>query len=120
MLLFNSTEFKMMQKGLDMLWQKQQVISDNLANADTPGYKSKSVSFQNILSEEYYRNHPEAIDDLTPTLTIDPSSIRADGNNVDVDSESLELWRTYAQYSYLNRKISGQFTNMRYVLDNLK
>jgi flagellar basal-body rod protein FlgB len=95
------------------------VISDNIANAETPGYKAKSVSFQNVLNDEYYKNNPEAVEDLKPVITIDHSSIRVDGNNVDVDKESMELWRTYAQYSYLREKISGQITNMRYVINNL-
>lgn len=119
MLLFNTVEFKAMQKGLDMLWLKQKVISDNIANAETPGYKAKSVSFANVLSDEYYKSHPEKIEDLKPVITTDFSSVRPDGNNVDLDTESLELWRTYAQYTYLREKISGQFKNMRYVINNL-
>ena len=120
MQLFNNSEFKAMQKAMDMLWLKQKVISNNIANAETPGYKAKSVSFKNVLSSEYYRRHPEMVDELEPVVTVDNStSIRVDGNNVDLDKESLELWRTYAQYSYLRERMSGQFKNMRYVLNNL-
>jgi flagellar basal-body rod protein FlgB len=119
MLLFNNAEFKALRKGLDMLWLKQRVISDNIANAETPGYKAKSVSFGNVLSREFYKANPEKIDELRPVITVDSSSIRPDGNNVSIERESLELWRTYAQYSYLRDKISRQFKNMRYVINNL-
>jgi flagellar basal-body rod protein FlgB len=119
MLLYNSADFKAMQKGLDMLWLKQKAISDNIANAETPGYKAKSVSFGNVLNDEYYKKNPEAVEDLKPVITIDHSSIRPDGNNVDVDKESMELWRTYAQYSYLREKVTSQIKNMRYVINNL-
>jgi len=119
MLLFNTPEFKAMQKGLDMLWLKQKVISNNIANAETPGYKAKSVSFANVMSSEYYKSNPDKIDELKPVITINENSVRPDGNSVDLDTESLELWRTYAQYAYLREKISGQFTNMRYVINNL-
>lgn len=119
MLLYNNSDFIAMQKGLDMLWLKQKAISDNIANAETPGYKAKSVSFNKVLSNEFYLNNPDAVGDLEPVISIDHSSIRADGNNVDVDSQSLELWRSYAQYSYLREKLSSQIKNMRYVINNL-
>jgi flagellar basal-body rod protein FlgB len=120
MQMFNNAEFKAMQKAMDMLWLKQKVISNNIANAETPGYKSKSVSFRNVLSSEYYRQNPEMIEQIETVVTVDDSgSIRVDGNNVDLEKESLELWRTYAQYSYLRERISGQFSNMRYVINNL-
>lgn len=119
-MLFNSPDFKVMQKSMDMLWLKQRVISNNVANIETPGYKAKAVSFQNVLSTEYYKENPEGLASLKPVVTVDnTSSIRIDGNNVDLDKESLELWRTYAQYTYLRESMSAQFKNMRYVINNI-
>lgn len=105
---------------MDMLWLKQKVISNNIANIETPGYKAKSVSFKNVLSTEYYKENPDKIDSLKPVVTTtNTGSTRLDGNNVDLDKESLELWKTYAQYSYLRERMSGQFKNMRYVINNI-
>ena len=42
--------------------------------------------------------------------------MRPDGNNVDSDVESLKLYENYVQTLYLYQKISGQFTNMNYIL----
>ena len=43
--------------------------------------------------------------------------MRLDGNNVDLERENLELFDTYLQASYLYQKIGGQFSNLRYVLN---
>lgn len=43
--------------------------------------------------------------------------MRPDGNNVDSDVESLKLYENYVQTLYLYQKISGQFTNMNYILE---
>ena len=56
-MLFNSPDFKVMQKSMDMLWLKQRVISNNIANIETPGYKAKAVSFRNVLNHEYYKEN---------------------------------------------------------------
>ena len=41
----------LMQKSLDALWLRQQAISDNIANQDTPGYKNKTVTFEGLLQK---------------------------------------------------------------------
>jgi flagellar basal-body rod protein FlgB len=115
--LFNNTSFKAMQKSLDMLWLKQQVISDNIANSETPGYKAKSVKFYDVLQNEDGKRNAQNNQGFRTVITRDNSSIRPDGNNVDMEKENLELWRTYAQYSYLTNKISGEFKDLRYVIN---
>lgn len=43
---------------------------------------------------------------------------RADGNNVQVESEELELWKTYVEYSTLTSRMSKKFSSLRYVINN--
>ena len=38
MALFDTNAFRVTEQGLSVLWQKQQIISQNIANADTPDY----------------------------------------------------------------------------------
>ena len=49
--------------------------------------------------------------------TNDAVELRPDGNNVDSDVESMKLYENYVRTQYLYTKISGQFANMNYVLD---
>lgn len=116
-MIFNRLSDQAMQKSLDMLWLKQRVISDNIANSDTPGYKAKSVQFSDVLQGAEQLRNPQNNFGFRTMVTTDQSSIRPDGNNVDMEKENLELWRSYAQYSYLTQKVSGQFANLRYVIN---
>lgn len=114
-MFYKDYTFKVLQGGMDALWMKQKVISDNIANYETPGYKAKSVNFEDVLrtTEEGKEQHL-----LRATVTTDTqTTARPDGNNVSMEKESLKLWRAYAQYNYMTQKISGQFKNMRYVIN---
>ncbi|MEG1971679.1 MAG: flagellar basal body rod protein FlgB [Oscillospiraceae bacterium] len=117
-MLFTNMEYKAMESSLDSLWLKQQVITNNLANSDTPGFKSKTVSFENVLADRMGdKKSNREYDYRSKIVTDNGTEARPDGNNVDVEKESAELWRAYAQYSYLTGKISGSFKNMNYVLN---
>lgn len=111
-MFFDSKSFAVMRGGLEGLALQQQTILHNLANLDTPGYKAKSVSFDNVLKDSKNRYDLKAY-----VYTDDATSIRPDGNNVDADTESLKLYQNYVQQLYLYQKISGQFSNLRYVMN---
>lgn len=114
-MLFNSLEFKSMESSISALWQKQQVISHNLSNQDTPNFKAKKLTFQDVL--ENNRREGDTAYQFQATISQDNSTkTRPDGNNVDIEKENLELMDTYYQSLALYQKISGQFTNMRSVL----
>jgi flagellar basal-body rod protein FlgB len=73
---------------------RQTVLANNLANVNTPGFKRSDVSFQGALASALSSSNgdPAAVDDTAFQTTTDSStSMRADGNNVDVDVESANL-----------------------------
>jgi flagellar basal-body rod protein FlgB len=73
---------------------RQTVLANNLANVNTPGFKRSDVSFQGALASalESANGSTAAVDSTSLTTTTDSStSMRADGNNVDVDVESANL-----------------------------
>ncbi|MCI8599409.1 MAG: flagellar basal body rod protein FlgB [Lachnospiraceae bacterium] len=112
-------------KSLEFLWAKQSVISNNLSNIDTPHYKSKYVTF-----EEAFKNRlklARATQDSGQTRSIidsanytvlekSDSSTRLDGNNVNADSEEVEMVRTYLQYQSMLQAINSDFTRLRTVI----
>ena len=74
--------------------QRQTVLANNLANVNTPGFKRSDVSFQGALADALQSSGGDtAVVDATPfsTTTDSSTSMRADGNNVDVDTESANL-----------------------------
>ncbi len=113
--LFKNTAFRSTEQAMDYLWLKQQTISHNIANATTPGYKAQRVDFENMLSAETVKDKES---ELLKVMVYEDTatSMRLDGNNVDMDRESIELAKAQIQYDYLLRKITGQFTTMDNVL----
>lgn len=122
--LFGNT-IPMAERSLDFLWAKQQVISNNLANVETPGYKSQYVTFEETFRDKLQaaastgdkvqvRN---AIQDSNWTVntTMDESA-RLDGNNVQADVETMELTRTTLQYQHLLNDINSDITRYRTVI----
>ena len=111
----------MAQKSLDYLWKKQEVTANNLANVDTPGYKKKTVSF-----EDTFRRKMEAAvsagdpDQVRQAITESDyrvfsqnSSARVDENNVNADVEYTELSRTALHYQYMIQSVNSDITRYR-------
>ena len=111
-MLFNSKPLGMMRSSLQGLALQQEVILHNLSNLDTPGYKARYVSFEDTL-----RGMGDRYDLKAHVITDEATSIRPDGNNVDADTESMKLYQNYVQQLALYLKISGQFTYLRFVLN---
>ena len=124
----NDNSILLAQKALDVSWVKQKTALDNIANVDTPGYKAKYVLFEDELrrklsrydSRESFRSGDirEAIRSSRMQIKQkDEESIRADGNNVNLDVEELEVVRNTYQYQYALRQISDQFSRLRVAIE---
>lgn len=115
--IFRDPKYLLMQKSLDALWLRQRVVANNIANIDTPGYKSKQVRFEDLLQRQIFFDSDIRDADLEPQITETKNlSVREDGNNVDIDFENLEMVRTQIQYEYMIRKLSDEFSKLRYVI----
>ena len=96
-----------MERFLEMTSQREQVVAGNMANVDTPGYHAKDVSFEQTLlfagNAESASTMPVAIRDERGLMD------RPDGNNVDLDHESLLLAKAQLQYGLGVQLIKGEF-----------
>lgn len=115
-----------LNKAADAAWLRNDVISNNIANASTPNYKRKDVQFQTYLMEQLAGADTldEGIGDieldtLNATTYVDNSSLsyRADGNNVDIDTENAEFAKNQITYSTLMDSMTQEFSRIRMVLD---
>ena len=124
----NNNSMLLTQKTLDVSWAKQKIALDNIANVDTPGYKAKYVLFEDELRKKLSRfEGKERVKNSEIRATIrdsrmrvtqrDEESIRADGNNVNLDVEELEIVRNNYQYQYALRQISDQFSRLRVAIE---
>lgn len=112
------------EKVLDYLWQRQTVSLNNIANDDTPGFKSQYISFEDELRKKVadankVKKSPrravyEAINSTRSRLnTTWNESSRLDGNNVDVDQEQVEIVRTAYEYQYMLSSLNNDITRLR-------
>lgn len=107
-----------LEKASDASWTRNSVISNNIANVDTPGYKRKDVQFEQYLQSavsggcSLNDNVAEAdLESLTGTTYTDyaTASYRIDGNNVDIDTENAELAKNQIKYYTMLDSISQEF-----------
>ena len=97
---------------------QQKLNTQNIANIETPGYKAKSLSFDGVLSSVDSSTNTTEISRINASINTDDSlSLQPDGNNVDLEAESISLYKAYAQYSTLLSKINGEFNKYNYVLN---
>jgi flagellar basal-body rod protein FlgB len=123
--LFSNT-FRVLEKSLDYSSAKQKVISQNIANVDTPNYKAKDVvknSFQDTLqaSIEAYRTDSRHINFSTERsdstiVTQQNGSYNNNGNSVDVDKEMTDLATNQIYYNALSDRLSGKFSSLQNVI----
>ncbi len=119
-----------LDKAADGAWMRNQAIAHNIANADTPGYKRQDVSFEaelkHALKASKYVSLDEKVDHLNqnglsrinPRTYLDYSgySYRLDRNNVDIDTENVELASNQLKYNALVQSINEEFNNIKTVL----
>ena len=102
MSLFDVTQAAL-EKALSGSALRQKVLSDNLANVNTAGFKRSDVDFQtalkSVLDDGESSDSVESID-FAPQ-TDNSGAVRADGNSVDVDSEMASLQENAVTYQAL-------------------
>lgn len=113
-----------LSKAADYSWTRNEIISNNLANVDTPGYKRKDVSFESYLIQELTsgddtslrkRINDVDLNNLNSTVYTDYNelSYRLDGNNVDIDTENVEFASNQLYYQTVLDTIDYQFQMLK-------
>lgn len=109
----------LLHKDLDGLWTRQQAITDNLANIETPGYKDKVVSFEDQLRSQIAASNSEqetvsGIQNVIPqTRTESENVLRSDGNSIDLEQQNLEMARTEMNYYTSLQEMTDSFSRLK-------
>lgn len=116
-----------LDKASDASWVRNEVISNNIANVDTPNYKRKDIEFENYLARELegrgsldQKVANARLSSLNATSYTDHAelSYRLDGNNVDIDTENAYLAENQIRYYTLLDSMSQEFSRIKTVLLN--
>lgn len=116
-----------LDKAADASWLRNEAISNNIANADTPNYKRQDVAFESELQKALGYNRYQTMDSkvdnvktsrLNPQVYTDYSdfSYRLDGNNVDIENENVMLAENQLKYQGLLASINHEFTSLQSVM----
>lgn len=118
-----------LDKAADAANMRNELISNNIANVNTPNYKRKDINFEAVLQAELagsgslYDRVNEANDDLTvldPQVYTDNASLsyRLDGNNVDINTEEAYLAENQIKYQALVDLMNQEFSRYKSVLSS--
>ncbi len=112
--MFGSVSFEAMSSALDALSLRQRTIADNIANIQTPGYQARRVQFEDALSSAVSRGNGSV--DASIGVSLEPT--REDGNNVNLDTETVSNIDTVLRYQLAERAIDGKFSSIRTAIGN--
>ncbi|MDN5344424.1 MAG: flagellar basal-body rod protein FlgB [Clostridia bacterium] len=119
-----------LEKSLDTAALRQRTIAHNIANVNTPGFKRSEVSFEDQLRQalgleaglSLDRTNPYHLPvgglDITPRVNQDNSTtMRQDGNNVDIDVEMVNLAQNSLNFNFATQQLNSRLAMLRYVIN---
>lgn len=128
--MINSGAFdyiNVLDKAADASWKRQELISNNIANQDTPNYKRQDVDFEGQLQQALKNSKYKSIDSKVSDLKLSRLdarqytdnanySYRLDGNNVDPEQEQIKLAANQMKYEGLMNSLTQEFQNLNIVI----
>lgn len=125
--LFSGT-FSTLENALNYSSLKQKIISQNIANVDTPDYKAKDVSFKTFFENELHSSFENYRTDKrhfrfeglsagnNAVITEKNASYSQNGNSVDIDEEMVDLAENQIYYNALIERLNGKFSSLQSVI----
>ncbi|MBQ9512685.1 MAG: flagellar basal body rod protein FlgB, partial [Lachnospiraceae bacterium] len=113
--MINSNAFdyvRVLDKAADAAWIRNEVLANNMANINTPGYKRQDINFEGelerALGHSRYKTMDQKVAEVKDNRTLIRTytdyanfSYRTDGNNVDIDTENVMLAKNQMKYNGL-------------------
>jgi flagellar basal-body rod protein FlgB len=98
-----------LHSALDGLAYRQRVAADDIANIDTPGFTGHKVEFEDSLRSAVADG---SVTDggVTPSVALDTRQAGADGNNVDLASETMTAMQATFSYQLLSRAMGDRYS----------
>lgn len=126
-MIFNSmlSHNKIIGTAMNAATVRSNVINNNIANADVPNFKKSTVVFEDLLARELdgaQRTGSVNLSNVSPRVVTNMGgySFRVDGNNVDVESEMVELYKNAARYDVMANSLMGNYRRINAVLQGMR
>lgn len=132
----NDKTLKALASAVKFREMRQEIISSNIANSETPGYKAKRLDFESALARaldvdgnmgmkveesKHYDVGSGGFDNLQPELYDDPNGIVGeDGNTVDRETEMAKMTENKIMYDTLIQLMNKKIGLMKYAVQSEK
>ena len=132
--IMNAPSILYPQRGLAAATLRHEVVSNNIANVNTPNFKKTDVVFEELLAKELYGDDSEAkipiirthdrhlpfSKRIVPAVPLmerhDERTMRVDNNNVDIDIETATMVKNQLYYNALATRLGGYVTQMKNII----
>ena len=127
--IMNSPEFNYLGRGMKAANLRQEVISNNIANVNTPNFKKSDVVFESLLARElnldgsgklkmvrtHDRHLPVGMDSQAAGQIVqqNTTTMRVDNNNVDIDVEMASLAKNQIYYNTMVKELGSYITRVK-------
>lgn len=98
-----------LKSALDGLSLRQRVVADNVANIDTPNFLGSTVEFESALRSAIAEGEV-AEREITAATGISTTPVGPNGNNVDLQTETVTAMQSVFQYQLLTRAVGDRFS----------
>lgn len=114
-----------MEKALDYSMTRQEIIVDNVANATTPGFKRRDVSFADTLKASQEKalglktskaGHLEGMASRASKKSRNDGLVRVDGNSVDLEIENAEMAANAFYYQTVSKTLGSHFNMLERII----
>jgi flagellar basal-body rod protein FlgB len=115
MSLIDTAQINALSRFLDFAVQRQNVVSINLANIDTPNYRTKDIDFRRVLNDA----RTGMIESGAHPAVREAEGLmeRPDGNNVSLERESLLLAQTQLQFRTGVQLLRSEFRRLQMAIN---
>lgn len=124
--IVSSPRVAVLEQAISASSLRQKVISNNIANVNTPGYKKSEVLFEDMLQSamnnekmpmlQTNERHLPLKQSGFPTPKVNVignTSMRIDGNNVDIDGEMADLAKNNIYYNAVVQQLGSYFSGIK-------
>jgi flagellar basal-body rod protein FlgB len=109
--VFEDVTVSALHTALSGLSLRQRVIADNISNVETPGYQARRVQFEDALKNAVGAG--DSPDSVSPTIAKSLEPTRENGNNVNLDTETLSNIDTNLRFQLGLRAVDNKFALLK-------
>lgn len=130
----NTKTLQALSAALKFREMRQEIISSNIANAETPGYKAKKFDFEealaraldvdgqmnmNVADGQHFNVGNGGFNNLQPEIYDDPNGVVSeDGNTVDREAEMVKMTENKIMYDTLVQLMNKKLGIMKYTINS--